>query len=85
MLVKLDTINSVYELLDEADWYDISELKSELAKVDEGTGWLVQISKCRICNEESLDIMPVGADSDNLECHNCGNMTMQEKEIPEWE
>ena len=72
-------------MLDEAGGYNISELEDALISVDEGTGWLVQISKCRICNYEELDIMPVGTDNNSLECANCGNKTMQEKEIPDWE
>lgn len=47
--------------------------------------WLVFRGQCRICNAEQNIICPIENDIDNQECHNCGNMTMQEREVPEWE
>ena len=79
----LDTISDVCLFMDKAD-YDITELVFTLQSVDIKTGWIIQLSKCRICSYEELDICPVGCDADNLECDNCNNMTMQGKELEEW-
>ena len=41
--------------------------------------------QCRICGHRHAAVAPTCADLDNLECPNCGNMTCQEYEPPEWE
>ena len=79
----LNTISDVCLLMDKAD-YDIIKLVPILQSVDIKTGWIIQLSKCRICGYEELDICPRGCDTDNLECGNCSNMTMQGKELEEW-
>lgn len=64
---------------------DIEYSAAESRRLGLGTGWLVFEGKCRICNYVQNIICPVENDIDNQECGNCGHMTMQEKEIPEWE
>jgi hypothetical protein len=34
-------------------------------------------AKCRLCNRVSQIVAPLGTDLDNLECGNCGRMTME--------
>ncbi|KKK65256.1 hypothetical protein LCGC14_2975960 [marine sediment metagenome] len=79
----LNTISDVCLFMDKAD-YDITELVVALQSVDIKTGWVIQLGKCRICGYEELDICPLGCDTNNLECNNCNNMTMQGKELEEW-
>ena len=49
--------------------------------------WAVFVAVCRICSFEELVIVPFlpEADLDNLECTNCENDTMMEKELEEWQ
>jgi len=49
--------------------------------------WLVFQGECRICSfDHDLLICPASVDDiENLECSNCGNMTVQPKEYNEWE
>jgi len=43
----------------------------------EETKWAVDHAKCRICGAYSCVVYPwPSCDSENMECHNCGNMTM---------
>lgn len=63
---------------------DITEVAEDLNREKLDEGFVVVLSKCRICNYESTNICPAIVDLDNLECGNCGNMTMQEKDEPEW-
>jgi len=53
------------------------QMLSQLEQADEGTGWICQLSECRICTFQSFDIMPEGTDYDNLECPNCHSMTSE--------
>ncbi|KKN47302.1 hypothetical protein LCGC14_0664070 [marine sediment metagenome] len=63
----------------------IEKVSSELKTMGEEDVWLVFEGKCRICNFEQNIICPIINDLDNQECANCEHMTMQEKEIPDWE
>lgn len=49
--------------------------------------WAVFVAVCRICMHEELVIVPFlpEADLDDLECLNCNNDTMMEKELEEWQ
>ena len=84
MRILLGTAEEVIEILDLCG-VDTTDTLCQLERVDVGTGWMVQESQCRICNFTSLDIAPMGADLDGLECSNCHAMMMQEYELPEWE
>lgn len=83
LFFMLNTISDVCLFMNEAG-YDITKLVPSLQSVDVKTGWIIQLSKCRICSQEELDICPLGCDTDNLECNNCSNMTLQRKESDEW-
>ncbi len=63
----------------------IEESATESKKLGLSDEWLVFLGKCRICDFEQNIICPVENDTDNQECQNCDNMTMQVKEIPDWE
>ena len=63
----------------------IKDTAADLEILSIADEWLVFRGKCRICNSEQNIICPASNDIDNQECFNCGNMTMQEKEEPEWE
>ncbi len=63
----------------------IEESAKESRRLGLSDEWLVFEGKCRICNFKQNIICPVENDIDNQECGNCGNMTMAEKEKPEWE
>jgi len=83
LFLMLNTISDVCLFMDEAD-YDITELLVSLQSVDTKTGWIIQLSKCRICSQEEVSICPLDCDTSNLECDNCNNMTLQVKESEEW-
>jgi hypothetical protein len=34
-------------------------------------------AKCRLCNYRCVSVFPEGTDSDNMECANCGRMTLE--------
>jgi hypothetical protein len=63
----------------------LEEANRKLAGLGLNLQWVVLELKCRVCNDETLCIVPQIADLDNLECDNCGNMTCQEKEPMELE
>ncbi len=63
----------------------IEETADEMKRMGLGDKWLVFEGQCRICNFIQNIICPAENDIDNQECANCGNMTMAEREIPEWE
>lgn len=63
----------------------VNEVAEELKKEGFSDEWIMFLGQCRICNYEENIICPAYNDLDNQECGNCGNKTMQEKEIPEWE
>lgn len=63
----------------------INSVAAELESLGMDDEWLVFEAKCRICNFEQTIICPATNDIYNQECENCGAMTMQVKEIPEWE
>jgi len=63
----------------------LESVAAELKALGYDDNWVVFEGQCRICNNEHTVICPASNDLDNQECANCGNMSMQEKEIPEWE
>lgn len=63
----------------------IEAVAIQLEMFGEEDTWLVFEGKCQICNYMETTICPACNDIDNQECHNCGNDTMQVREIPEWE
>lgn len=63
----------------------IEQVQADMDKNGLGSEWLVFVGQCRICNAIQNVICPATNDLDNQECHNCGDMTMQDREIPEWE
>ncbi len=86
------TKNDIISAFDDAGRPLDAETKSDLDETEEilrhsgvNLEFAVFPGKCRICNDEQGIIAPVIADLDNLECINCGNMTVQEKEDLEWE
>ena len=63
-----------------------NELNEQLRSIDNGSGFVVQSSKCRICNYKAVGIFPGNTPPDilnNNECGNCHNMSMQEDEMDE--
>jgi len=67
----------------------IAELKEVAADPRaEGCQWAAFIAVCRICMQEEVVIVPFhgdDADLENLECTNCDNYSMQERELEEWQ
>lgn len=63
----------------------VKEVAVEMKRMGVDDNWLVFVGQCRICNFIQNIICPADNDIDNQECGNCGNMTMMEREIPEWE
>ncbi len=63
----------------------LNEVDAELKEQGLDRRFAVFAGQCRICNYEQTVICPAINDTDNQECWNCGNMTMQERDIPEWE
>ena len=61
----------------------LDQIQTELIEAEIPTNFNVLIGKCRICNNEQITIIPSVADLDNMECGNCGNMTLQEKDDEE--
>jgi len=59
---------------------DLDQLQTELIEAEISTDFNVLIGKCRICGNEQITIIPSVADLDNMECGNCHNMTLQEKD-----
>lgn len=64
---------------------EIKEVAVEMKRMGVDDNWLVFEGQCRICNFVQNIICPADNDIDNQECGNCGSMTMQEREVPEWE
>lgn len=58
---------------------------AELVQEGLDRSFVVMAGQCRVCNYKSIDICPSICDIDNLECDNCGNMAVQEREPLEWE
>ncbi len=71
--------------LDASVLADIESTAYEMQWMGLDDKWLVFDGQCRICNFVQTIICPAENDIDNQECYNCGNMTMAEREIPEWE
>ena len=71
--------------LDSDTLADIEETAYEMEWMGLEDRWLVFEGQCRICNFVQNIICPAENDIDNQECGNCGNMTMAEREIFEWE
>ncbi len=91
-MIKFENHTDMISCWDEAgrplckDTVDAIESTSkELVVSGDKDEWLVFLGKCRICNFEQNIICPAVNDIDNQECNNCSNMTMQVKEILEWE
>ena len=63
----------------------IKETADDMKQLGIEDVWLVFEGQCRICNFRQNIICPAENDIDNQECGNCGNMTMMEREVPEWE
>ena len=72
-------------LLDEDVITDLEDVESQLQKDGLNSAFVIVDSQCRICNYRLVLIVPEICNLDNLECANCKNMTVQEREIPEWE
>ncbi len=70
--------------LDEDMVENLTIVEKQLVR-EEVKGFVVIDSQCRICNYKQVSIVPEICDCDNLECANCGQSTVQEREIPEWE
>lgn len=84
-----DDVISLYEKagmpLDAGLLDDLETVDNDLIRDSLSQSFVVIDSQCRICNYKQVSILPEIADCDNFECANCGNMAMQEREIPEWE
>lgn len=63
----------------------IEDVASDLKRLGYDDYWMVFQGQCRVCNFRQNIICPAGNDIDNQECENCGDMTMMEREVPEWE
>ncbi len=63
----------------------IESTVDEMKRMGLADNWLVFEGQCRICNFRQNIICPAENDIDNQECGNCGNMTMMERDVPEWE
>lgn len=64
---------------------EVKEVAAEMKRMGIDDNWLVFEGQCRICNFVQNIICPADNDIDNQECGNCGNTTMMEREVPEWE
>ena len=91
-MFNCDDHNIIVDALAEvdADHYSdtilaVKEVAADLKEDGLQDLWVWFIGKCRICNHVENIIAPAINDLDNQECGNCGYMTMQEREIPEWE
>lgn len=85
---KTDIIAAFVEAgrpLDSETRLDFDESENQLRELKLGLDFVVLGGKCRICNYEETIITPAVVDLDSMECRNCGNETMQEKEGLEWE
>lgn len=66
----------------------IAELKEVAANPRaKNCQWAVFVAECRICMVVEIVIIPFlpDADLDNIECTNCNNYSMQERELEEWQ
>ena len=91
-MIEFDTCTDMISCWDEAGrpldkdtLADIEETAYEMEWMGLEDRWLVFEGQCRICNFVQNIICPAENDIDNQECSNCGNMTMAEREIFEWE
>ena len=80
----ISAFNEAKQPLDAETKADFDESEKQLKELGLSLEFATLLGKCRICNYEEGVIVPIVADLDNLECRNCGNMTMQEKEELEW-
>ena len=71
--------------LDEDTLSAIEQTAGDMQRLGLDDDWLVFEGQCRICNFRQNIICPAENDIDNQECGNCANMTMMEREVPEWE
>ena len=91
MIWHCPTKNDVIALYEEAEQPLDEDMVESLAFVDKqlahekSKAFVVIDGQCRICNFKQVCIAPEICDYDNLECGNCGQSTVQEREIPEWE
>lgn len=63
----------------------IKEVADDMKRMGIKDDWIVFDGQCRICNFRQNIICPASNDIDNQECENCGNMTVMERDIPDWE
>ena len=47
------------------------------AKAEKDDPHGVAHAKCRLCNYRCVSVFPEGTDIDNMECANCGHMTLE--------
>lgn len=92
MILESGTKEDVIEIYKEAGIPLSHVIKEDLDYVEEDLKnrslpvvFAIIDCQCRICSHHFVGIIPAIADLDNMECENCGNMTMQERDIPEWE
>ena len=64
---------------------NIETVARDLRRLGYDDSWMVFQGQCRICNFRQNIICQANNDINNQECENCGDMTMMEYEIPEWE
>ena len=86
--VKKDIVSAFVEAgkpLDEDTIADFEEVEEQLRGLKIDLNFVVLAGQCRICNYRETIIVPAIVDLDNMECRNCENMTMQEREDLEWE
>lgn len=57
------------------------EIRKIEREVGEDLGWWAVGGECRICEYHMLYFVVDGDQDNNLECGNCGNMTIDPKEI----
>ena len=87
MRIYCESSEQVAEIYNEAKMPLIEGLKDSLVEVERElvgrglpTSFVIIHCLCRICSHVEVAIVPACANIDNLECANCGNMSMQEKE-----
>jgi len=66
----------------------IAELKEVAASSDaQGCQWAAFVGECRVCTYVEIMFVPFfdEDDLDDIICSNCGNETMTERELEEWQ
>lgn len=86
-LTRKDLVDAFEEAgkpLDKETKLDLIKVEQDLIQAKVSLAFVLGKCKCRICNYKSTIIVPEVADLDNMECANCGSMTMQEEDEQEW-